>query len=63
MIVEGLQQLDADPAIAGAVIQQQAVLAIEVAAQQNPLEGRIGAALQLADRLSWRLPAGLLTGQ
>ena len=63
MIVERLQQLDANPAIAGAVIQQQTVFGIEVTAQQNPLEGRIGAALQLADRLSRRLPAGLLTGQ
>lgn len=60
---EVARQLKADPAIAGAVIQQQAVLGIKVAAQQNPLEGRIGATLQLADRLGWRLPAGLLTGQ
>ncbi|MNC39853.1 hypothetical protein D3C75_885330 [compost metagenome] len=46
LIVKGLQQLDANPAVALTVIQQQAVFGIELAVQVNPTEGRVCRVLQ-----------------
>gem|GEM_PF-40856 len=56
--MEGLQQFDADLAVAGAAVEQEAVLGIEATLQEHPGEGRI---VQLFD-LVWRQRCGLLTG-
>ncbi|MNL50919.1 hypothetical protein D3C87_1739770 [compost metagenome] len=47
LIVEGLQQLDANLAVTLAVIQQQTVCGIELTVQANAAEGWIGAVMQL----------------
>ncbi|MNR28306.1 hypothetical protein D3C85_1456220 [compost metagenome] len=48
LILKGLQQLDADLAVALAVVQQQAVRGIELAVQANAAERRILGALQFS---------------
>ncbi len=59
-----LEQLDTDPAIAHAVVQQVTVFSVELAAQPYPAKGRIGIAMELFDtqRLG-RAPLGIAVEQ
>lgn len=61
LVEEGLQQLDADLAVAGAVVEQKAVLGIEAALQPDPAVGRVVEQVDALDGDRRGLLAGGLT--